>query len=153
MKSVTIIIDNINQDFSHNRNTPEWELIMSADKVVLIYIETQRWFPINDPQTICASINSLNSKKGIERRNIIALLKSLEFAVKINNKKAEVIKLILLGDEKYKITKCVSQLKTDLIIVFLPKKRNIFERIFSKTNGTLLVEELGIPVLTLKQAI
>ncbi|EEQ82842.1 hypothetical protein NCER_100382 [Vairimorpha ceranae BRL01] len=150
MNTIAIVIDNLNQDFTNDRNTAEWKLLQKAEKVVLIFIESQKWFPANDPQTICASLNALNSKNGIERRNIIALLKSLEFAIKINNRKAEVVKIILLGDEKYKIRKCISNINTDLIIVFIHKKKNIIEKIFKRSTGTFLAEELGIPVLTIR---
>lgn len=151
MRTIAIIVDNLDQHMSPDKSSVEWKMVQESEKVTLIYIENQKWFPVNDPQAICASLNTLSSKKGIERRNIITHLKNMEFEIKKNNRKVNVVKMILLGSEKYKIKKCILDLQVEMVIVFFHKKQTFLQKLFSKSTGTFLSEELNLPVLMMKK--
>lgn len=151
MQKIAIIVDNLDQHMSQDKQSVEWKMVQDAEKIYLIYIENQKWFPANDPQSVCASLNSLSSKKGIERMHIITHLKNMEFEIKKNNRKVNIVKMILLGAEKYKIKKCILDLHVDMVIVFFHKKQTFIQKLFTKSTGAILSEELSIPVLLMKK--
>lgn len=143
MKTLSILLDSTQDGriISHHS-----QLVLSSQKIILLYVVKDKWFSFNDPRSILASLQAMNQSEGIKRKNIIHYLNEVEGRLKEINKEVEVVKIVVFGGEKYKVTRCLRLLKVEMCVM-RSKKRSIVEKIFSKSLQEYISEELQIPVV------
>ncbi|EOB12203.1 hypothetical protein NBO_503g0002 [Nosema bombycis CQ1] len=93
-------------------------------------------------------MNVLNHSEKVWRDRIIQYLSQIEKEIKILNNKTEIVKIVVFGEEKYKVTKCLKMLKVEMCL-FKNKKKNVLTVLFNKPLHEFINEKLKIPVVLL----
>jgi hypothetical protein len=145
MKTISIIVDKIEENL---RVAQVENLLKNVNKVVIVFIAQEKWFNYNDPRNALASMNVLNHSEKVWRDRIIQCLSQIEKEIKIFNNKTEIVKIVVFGEEKYKVTKCLKMLKVEMCL-FKNKKKNVLTVLFNKPLHEFINEKLKIPVVLL----
>lgn len=128
MYTVGLILTNLD---ALNLKGIERMFIEKADRIILIFIEKEKWF------------YEATSKKKINK-----ILNETEKLVLCVNRRTNVVKIVLFGDDSSKLQKCFADLKIDFLITcFNNKKRNGLSRLFKSSFVDKICEDLKIPVL------
>jgi hypothetical protein len=151
MKTLGIVLRDSREEFRCLTHF-ERQLLSSAEQVVVIYIERNRWLFLNDPHTMLESEKLVALGERLHRKAIIAHLGTVEMAIKEINGVAEVTKLVINGDEKYKVRKCLALLGVELVIFPGVEKKRRFWDLFVQPLEEYVFEELSIPVVRMPVA-
>lgn len=128
MHTIGIILTKFN---TFNIRSIERMLIEKSNKVVLIFIKKEKWF-----------------FEEINKKNINVTLNEADRLVRSINRRAIILKIVLFGDDSYKLKKCFSDLKIDFFITFFNnKKRSSINRLFKNSIIDKICEDLQLPVL------
>lgn len=152
MKTVAVILQSLDDGFLQARDGMAGVVLGAADHVVVIFLEKNKWFMFNDPHAMLESEKILSLEQKLHRKAIVAHMEKVsQFARKIN-KNAEISKLVISGDEKYKIRKCLVCLEIEAaVFVNTPRRRSLFEFLVQSLEDYVL-EAMRIPIVRIPAA-
>lgn len=152
MRTVAVILRSLDDDFLQTKDAVTTTILGATDHVVIIFIEKNKWFLFNDPHTMLESERLLSLEQKLHRRAIVDHLERTSRFVKGLNRNVEISKLVISGDEKYKIRKCLVCLEIEAaIFVTRPKRRRILEFLVQSLEDYVF-EMVRIPVVRVSGA-
>ncbi|KMV65428.1 hypothetical protein M970_090660 [Encephalitozoon cuniculi EcunIII-L] len=89
----------------------------------------------------------LSMEQKLHRKAIVAHLEKAAQAVKKVNSRAEISKLVISGDEKYKISKCLSCLEVQAVLFVGRHRRGKLYEYFVQSLEDYVFESMKIPVV------
>ncbi len=122
-------------------------LLCSARHIVLIFIERNSIFLFNNPHVVFESEKLVSTQKKLQRKAITEYLCMIESSIKQISSEIEVSKLVISGDEKYKVRKCLECLEVEVVVLISePRGKHLYEYFISPLDDYIF-EILQIPVI------
>lgn len=147
MRIASIIIRETNENIYGLKTMLCDKMFKGLDQIVVIFIEKQQWYAINNPQTMLESEKIMSMGEKAMRKGIIKHLNMVEKMIKSAGLKAEITKIVISGSEKYKIKRCLKLLEVDLVVFADEKKNKGIFSFFVQPLEDYIFESLKIPVL------
>ncbi|AFN83721.1 hypothetical protein EROM_091050 [Encephalitozoon romaleae SJ-2008] len=147
MKTVAVVMRSLDDEIPSLRVPAASALLGSAKHIVIIFIEKNKMFLFNEPHVMLESEKILSVEQKLHRKAIVTHLENTAKAVKKINFKAEVSKLVISGDEKYKIKKCLQCLEVQAAMFVGRHKRKKFYEYFVQSLEDYVFEIMKIPTI------
>ncbi|TBU12903.1 hypothetical protein CWI38_0590p0020 [Hamiltosporidium tvaerminnensis] len=117
-------------------------------QICLLYCLPERWYAINDPRTLLMCTNICKSDYSIRKKKISNYLNDIEkIIIKEFNSDIKVKKLIICGDEKYKLRAVLSSLNVEIVILGPDTLTDGLSKYFKKSLDEFVTNDINIPVL------
>ncbi|ADM12190.2 uncharacterized protein Eint_090610 [Encephalitozoon intestinalis ATCC 50506] len=147
MKTVAVVMKSLDEEIPLSKNSVGDGFLGSAKHVVMIFIEKNKMFLFNDPHLMLESEKTLRMEQKLHRKAVVEHLEKAAQAVKKLNFKAEVSKLVINGDEKYKIEKCLACLEVQAVMFIGRHKKKRFYECFVQSLEDYVFEAMKIPII------
>ncbi|CAD27038.2 hypothetical protein [Encephalitozoon cuniculi GB-M1] len=147
MKTIAVVMRSLDDKIPSTKDLATGALIGSAKHVVMIFIERNKIFLFNEPHVMLESEKILSMEQKLHRKAIVAHLEKAAQAVKKVNSRAEISKLVISGDEKYKISKCLSCLEVQAVLFVGRHRRGKLYEYFVQSLEDYVFESMKIPVV------
>lgn len=147
MKTVAVILRSLDEFLLQFRDVMPNTILNAADHVVIIFIEKNKWFLFNDPHTMLESEKLLSLEQKLHRRAVVDHLEKVSSFIKRINRRIETSKLVISGDEKYKIRKCLVCLEVEAAIFIGGEEKSRFFGFLVQSLEDYVFEMMRIPVV------
>ncbi|AFM98957.2 hypothetical protein EHEL_090620 [Encephalitozoon hellem ATCC 50504] len=147
MKTIAIVMRSLNDEVPSLKAPAAGALLKSAKHIVIIFIERNKIFLFNEPHVMLESEKILSIEQKLHRKAVVAHLEKAAQTVKKMNPKAEISKLVISGDEKYKIRKCLECLEVQAVMFIAKHKKKKFYEYFVQSLEDYVFEIVKIPII------
>lgn len=152
MRTAAVVIRSLDDDVSSLRDPVVSALMGSAKHVVMIFIERNKMFLFNDPHVMLESEKVLTIEQKLHRKAIATHLEKAAQVIRKTNQKIEISKLVISGDEKYKIRKCLACLEIEAVVFVGSPRRKRFYEFFFQSLEDYVFEGMRVPIVKMPGA-
>lgn len=123
----------------------EWALkhfINDTHQIILIFIKSQKFFIINEPFAMLSFAKLLIQDNDTEKEFLNSAKKMINSTIDV-----EIGKIVLCGDERYKLNACLCALNIDIVILGPDSEEKGIGKFVFKSLSEFISCDLGIPVI------
>ncbi|KHN69026.1 hypothetical protein CWI42_100100 [Ordospora colligata] len=147
MNTIAVVLNSIDYRKKITDDAATCAFLCSAKHIVLIFMEKNSIFLFNDPRVVLESEKLVSTEKRLQRKAATEYLHMIENSIKRINLEIEVSKLVICGDEKYKVRKCLECLGAEAVVLISePRGKHLYEYLISPLEDYIF-EMLQIPVI------